>query len=68
MEPCRQLKEEYDACFNQWFSQKFLKGDHNDEMCSQLLKVYKDCVEVVYVTVDYVKQFLCLILQFAFFI
>ncbi|XP_073984578.1 TP53-regulated inhibitor of apoptosis 1-like isoform X2 [Rhodnius prolixus] len=45
MEACRQLKEEYDACFNEWFSQKFLKGDHNDSMCARLLKVYKDCVE-----------------------
>lgn len=47
MEACRQLKEEYDACFNEWFSQKFLKGDHNDSMCARLLKVYKDCVEVL---------------------
>lgn len=46
MEPCRQLKEEYDACFNLWFSQKFLKGDNNDEVCAPLLKVYKECVKV----------------------
>lgn len=46
MEPCRELKEEYDKCFNVWFSQKFLKGEHNDEMCAELLKVYKECVKV----------------------
>ncbi|KAF6204333.1 hypothetical protein GE061_002674 [Apolygus lucorum] len=45
MEACGQLKEDYDACFNVWFSQKFLKGDNNDSMCAQLLKVYKQCVE-----------------------
>lgn len=46
MEACRELKQKYDACFNTWFSQRFLKGDHNDAMCEPLLKVYKDCVEV----------------------
>ncbi|CAH1403546.1 unnamed protein product [Nezara viridula] len=45
MEACLHLKKEYDACFNVWFSEKFLKGDSNDEMCAQLLKVYKACVE-----------------------
>ncbi|XP_014246078.1 TP53-regulated inhibitor of apoptosis 1-like [Cimex lectularius] len=45
MEACRTLKEQYDACFNVWFSQKFLKGDYNDSMCAGLLKVYKECVE-----------------------
>ncbi|XP_046680801.1 TP53-regulated inhibitor of apoptosis 1-B-like [Homalodisca vitripennis] len=45
MEQCRQLKEEYDNCFNLWFSQKFLKGDDNDEICAPLLKVYKECVK-----------------------
>ncbi|KAK9504226.1 hypothetical protein O3M35_010607 [Rhynocoris fuscipes] len=45
MEACQKLKEEYDACFNDWFGQKFLRGDSNDSVCAQLLKVYKDCVE-----------------------
>ena len=43
---CRNLKEEYDACFNFWFAEKFLKGDKNDSMCSQLLKSYTECVQV----------------------
>jgi TRIAP1/MDM35 family protein len=25
-ENCNELKTKYDACFNQWFSEKFLKG------------------------------------------
>lgn len=46
MEVCSELKQKYDACFNSWFSEKFLKGDTNDSMCASLLKVYKDCVAV----------------------
>lgn len=46
MEDCSELKQKYDACFNNWFSEKFLKGDTNDSMCAPLLKVYKDCVAV----------------------
>lgn len=46
MEDCSELKQKYDACFNSWFSEKFLKGDTNDSMCASLLKVYKDCVAV----------------------
>lgn len=46
MEACRTLKEEYETCFNFWFAEKFLKGDSNDNMCSQLLKSYVECVQV----------------------
>lgn len=46
MEDCSELKQKYDACFNSWFSEKFLKGETNDSMCAPLLKVYKDCVAV----------------------
>ncbi|XP_065215888.1 TP53-regulated inhibitor of apoptosis 1-like isoform X2 [Planococcus citri] len=45
MESCRQLKEQYEACFNVWFPEKFLKGDNNDSMCKELLKSYTDCVQ-----------------------
>jgi len=30
---CNELKGKYDDCFNVWFSQKFLKGDTNEDMC-----------------------------------
>lgn len=46
MEACSELKQKYDACFNYWFSERFLKGDTNDTMCSTLLNVYKECVAV----------------------
>lgn len=44
-EECTQLKREYDACFNVWFSDHFLKGNYNDSMCSTLLKTYQECVK-----------------------
>ncbi|XP_043677689.1 TP53-regulated inhibitor of apoptosis 1-like isoform X2 [Vespula pensylvanica] len=44
MEMCSELKKNYDACFNKWFAEKFLKGDTNDSMCASFLKIYKACV------------------------
>ena len=43
---CNELKSKYDECFNVWFSQKFLKGDTNDDMCKPLFLVYRDCIRV----------------------
>ncbi|XP_012277923.1 TP53-regulated inhibitor of apoptosis 1-like isoform X3 [Orussus abietinus] len=45
MEQCKYLKENYEACFNVWFSERFLKGETDDSMCANLLKVYTKCVE-----------------------
>nr|CAD7587550.1 unnamed protein product [Timema genevievae] len=45
MEACQEIKTQYDNCFNTWFTERFLKGDHNDEMCEPFLKVYKSCIE-----------------------
>ncbi|XP_023030193.1 TP53-regulated inhibitor of apoptosis 1 [Leptinotarsa decemlineata] len=44
-EACNDLKKEYDACFNTWFSDHFLKGNTNDSMCAPLFKVYQQCVK-----------------------
>jgi len=41
---CNDLKTKYDSCFNLWFTEKFLKGDTNDDMCAPLFVVYRDCV------------------------
>ncbi|KAI9346726.1 mitochondrial distribution/morphology family 35/apoptosis, partial [Zopfochytrium polystomum] len=40
---CNQLKAQYDACFNRWYGEKFLKGDTTDD-CGHLFKQYKACV------------------------
>ncbi|KAJ8928999.1 hypothetical protein NQ314_018358 [Rhamnusium bicolor] len=44
-EACNDLKKEYDACFNSWFSEHFLKGNTNDSMCAPLFRVYQQCVK-----------------------
>ena len=41
---CQEAKEKYDACFNTWFSEKYLKGQTKDE-CSELFKEYQKCVK-----------------------
>ncbi|PBC34416.1 TP53-regulated inhibitor of apoptosis 1-like isoform X2 [Apis dorsata] len=44
MEACKELKAKYDRCFNDWFSEKFLRGIYDDSECAPLLKVYTKCV------------------------
>ncbi|XP_053609294.1 TP53-regulated inhibitor of apoptosis 1-like [Plodia interpunctella] len=44
-EECTELKKKYDDCFNTWFTERFLKGDHDDSMCAGIFKVYQECVK-----------------------
>lgn len=46
-EACNQFKKDYDACFKFWFSEKFLKGDFDDSMCSKYFKLYNQCLQVI---------------------
>jgi len=41
---CSELKAKYDSCFNVWFSEKFLKGQDDEDMCKPLFVLYRDCV------------------------
>ncbi|CAM1301395.1 Uncharacterised protein g2955 [Pycnogonum litorale] len=41
---CNELKKAYDECFNNWFSEKFLKGYARDE-CAPVFQVYQNCVK-----------------------
>ncbi|XP_068698692.1 TP53-regulated inhibitor of apoptosis 1-like [Montipora capricornis] len=41
---CNDLKKEYDACFNVWYSESFLKGEYKTDPCGELLKSYRSCV------------------------
>ena len=43
---CNDLKKEYDACFNVWYSESFLKGEYKSDPCGELLKNYRSCVLV----------------------
>lgn len=64
---CQELKEKYDACFNKWFSEKFLKGNTKDE-CSALFEVYQECVKVCFLfcTSTHVQQYVNLFFFFIF--
>uniref|UniRef100_A0A915J4V5 Neurotransmitter-gated ion-channel ligand-binding domain-containing protein n=1 Tax=Romanomermis culicivorax TaxID=13658 RepID=A0A915J4V5_ROMCU len=43
---CNEMKHQYDDCFHEWFTDKFLTGQakSDDDPCEKLLQVYKDCV------------------------
>ena len=41
---CQEAKEKYDACFNSWFSDRYLKGHTQDE-CEPLFRIYQKCVK-----------------------
>ena len=53
---CNELKQKYDACFNLWFSEKFLKSGGNTfdcskeeatpSMCEPIFVLYQKCVRV----------------------
>ena len=44
---CKDLKEQYDVCFNKWFGEKFLKGiNQEDDECTKIFSVYQTCVRV----------------------
>ncbi|XP_062501797.1 uncharacterized protein LOC134178894 [Corticium candelabrum] len=43
-EECTPLKREYDACFNRWYSNKYLKGDYHSDDCATLFAKYQECV------------------------
>lgn len=45
-EDCKELKHDYDTCFNNWFADKFLKGVTDESMCAPLFRVYQSCVKV----------------------
>lgn len=47
-ENCNELKKNYDACFNQWFSERFLKGDSDDSQCASIFKLYQHCVKAIF--------------------
>ena len=38
---CSDLKAKYDGCFNVWFSEKFLKGKDDEDMCKPLFILYR---------------------------
>lgn len=43
---CNELKQQYDTCFNAWYSEKFLKGKGLTNECESFWDKYKECLEV----------------------
>jgi hypothetical protein len=43
---CTELKKEYESCFNQWYSEKFLKGSVEMD-CEDIFRLYRACVRVM---------------------
>lgn len=42
---CTILKHDYDKCFNEWFSTRFLKGDTKPPArCDKLFIKYQECI------------------------
>ncbi|KAI2799905.1 TP53-regulated inhibitor of apoptosis 1 [Blomia tropicalis] len=42
---CKELKKQYDDCFNAWFAERYLKGDHHSShICDSLFITYQGCV------------------------
>ncbi|XP_075912210.1 TP53-regulated inhibitor of apoptosis 1 [Petromyzon marinus] len=46
-EGCTELKRAYDRCFNSWFSERFLKGEHRSgaDPCAEIFKGYQTCLK-----------------------
>lgn len=41
---CTELKRKYDNCFNEWYSEKFLKGKSVENECQDTWLEYEACV------------------------
>ena len=46
---CTELKTKYDACFSEWYSEKFLKGKSNQNECQDVWDKYQTCVQAALV-------------------
>ena len=44
---CNEVKQNYDNCFNKWYTDKYLAGkfEPGEEPCSDLFKKYKLCLD-----------------------
>ncbi len=42
---CNELKRQYEECFNVWFADKFLRGEHKEESCALMFRLYQNCVK-----------------------
>lgn len=47
---CTESKNKYDECFNNWYSEKFLKGKSLENECTELWDTYITCVNTALAT------------------
>ncbi|KTW30288.1 hypothetical protein T552_00763 [Pneumocystis carinii B80] len=40
---CNELKQRYDTCFNNWYTNRFLQGSRSLDECNELFQAYKAC-------------------------
>jgi TRIAP1/MDM35 family protein len=43
---CSKLKQKYEACFYQWYSERYLTGTSREDECHPLFLEYRKCLEV----------------------
>ena len=43
---CGDLKNNYENCFNLWYTSKFLRGETSDGECKDLFEQYHACLKV----------------------
>ena len=43
---CTKLKQKYEACFYQWYSEKYLTGKSKEDECAPIFSEYRECLEV----------------------
>ncbi|GAU94102.1 hypothetical protein RvY_05934 [Ramazzottius varieornatus] len=44
-EECTDAKRKYDSCFNNWFSDRYLRGKNDLDQCDTLYKDYQNCLK-----------------------
>ncbi|KAK9474560.1 MDM35-like protein [Dipodascopsis tothii] len=52
---CTDVKKAYDNCFNEWYSEKFLRGKSITNECEETWAAYESCVKKALVDKGLVK-------------
>lgn len=43
---CTKFKHQYDECFHEWFTERYIKGDRaQSSVCEELFKNYQQCIK-----------------------
>lgn len=57
-DPCKGLREKYDACFQSWIDTEYFPGKVKEAMvpCEEDLKVYHECLRTDPVRAGYLEK------------